>query len=75
MYSTWVSLSLVFDLQSIFAHDGFVSLLLASLLAIATSLQCLIADEEMNDGQGEYHEEDLKRFVDKNATEGDEYEG
>ena len=43
--------------------------------AIATTLQCLIADEEMHDGNGEYGEEDLKRFVDRNATEDDEYNG
>ena len=48
---------------------------LSSRIAIATSLQCLIADEEMHDGQGEYYEEGLKRFVDKNAAEGDEYCG
>lgn len=45
------------------------------LLAISTTLHCLIADEEMNDGQCEYGEESLKRFVDRNAQERDEYQG
>lgn len=70
MYLTWVrfGLSPFFVVPEVPSHTMF-------LAAIATSLQCLIADEEMNDGRGEYHDEGLKSFVDKHATEGDEYEG
>mmetsp|Transcript_3634 Transcript_3634/g.7266 ORF Transcript_3634/g.7266 Transcript_3634/m.7266 type:complete len:688 (+) Transcript_3634:110-2173(+) len=44
-------------------------------MAIATTLHCVVADEEMNDGNGEYTEKELKDFVDKHAQEGDEYDG
>jgi hypothetical protein len=44
-------------------------------MAIATVLQCLIADEEMNNGRGVFADERLKSFVDKNAQENDEYDG
>lgn len=43
--------------------------------AIATALHCFIADEEMNDGNSQYADEGLKRFVDRNAQEGDSYNG
>lgn len=73
MFLTWVRLWLFSRNPKVLR--GAISPSPWHLAAIATSLQCLIADEEMNDGQGEYYEEGLKRFVDKHTTEGDEYEG
>ena len=74
----------VFDMGTCFSVERvqlkswhFLSLTISFRIftAIATTLQCLIADEEMHGGQGEYYEEGLKRFVDKNAQENDEYDG
>lgn len=45
------------------------------IAAIATTLHCLIADEEMHNGRDEYAEEGLRSFVDKNARDTDDYEG
>lgn len=77
MSSIWVSAEIQRSLRLGNHRDNsqrFASSFL-TFAAIATTLQCLIADEEMNDGNGEYMDSKLKDFVDKHAQEDDEYNG